>query len=208
MTRSLALLFASSFALAFATTGCSTHVEEPGTHGDSIDDSSSSSDDSCGAPPEQAARAIAIPLGILDNASNQGSGGSSGTGGGTGGGGPDPSTIVIKASNRTTYTCDAPVVSSDCTHGTTWEVSVELAPNQVAPGTFDLSDSSLNAFFSITGSDGGAECWGGGGSFNQGQLVIDSVDDTAVHFRLVGTNGNDTVHGVSSDGMYMAIRCN
>ncbi len=206
MTRSLALLFASTFALAFATTGCSPHV---GSHGDSIDDSSSSSDDSCGAPPDQAARAIAIPLGTLENASDQGSGGSSGTGGGAGGGGPDPSTIVIKASNTTKYTCDAPVLSSDCTNGTTWEVSVELAPDQVAPGTFDLSDPKLNSFFSITGSDsGGGDCWGGGGSFTQGQLVIDSVDDTAVHFHLVGTNGNDDLDGVSSDGMYMAIRCN
>ena len=208
MTRPFALLFASSIALAFASTGCSRHVEEPGTQGNSIDDSSSSSDDTCGAPPDQNARAIAISLGSLESASDQGSGGSSGTGGGAGGGGPDPSTIVIKASNRTQYTCDVPVLSSDCTNGTTWEVSVELAPNQVAPGTFDLSDPKLNSFFSITGSDGGAECWGGGGSFIQGQLVIESVDDTAVHFRLVGTNGNDDVDGVTSDGMYVAPRCN
>lgn len=208
MTRTFALLFASSIALALASIGCSRQVEEPGTHGDDIDDSSSSTDDSCGAPPDEEARAIVISLGSLESTSDQGAGGSSGTGGGAGGGGPDPSTIVIKASNRSKYTCDAPVLSSDCGDGTTWEVSVELLPNQVAPGTFDLSDSSLNAFFSITGSNGGADCWGGGGSFVQGQLVIESVDDTAVHFRLVGTNGNDDLDGVTSDGMYVAPRCN
>jgi hypothetical protein len=206
MTRTFALIFTTSLALCLASTGCSRHVDDPGSHGDGIDDSSTdTSTDDCGAPPGQASNAIAISLGELEAAEPPVDGNSSGTGGGTS---PDPSTIVIKASNQTTYTCDAPLASTDCSGPTTWEVSVELAPSQVAPGTFDLSDPAYNSFYSITGSDGGGDCWGGGGSFLQGQLVIDSVDATAIHFHLTGTNGNDDFDGVHPDGMYMATRCN
>ncbi|HVY46609.1 MAG TPA: hypothetical protein VHB21_12060 [Minicystis sp.] len=213
MNRSFALLAAAAFGLSLAAVACAPHVDSgPGSNHQGVHQgeggSSSSGSDSCGVAPGGSYDAIAISLGQIEayeQSQDEGSGSSVSTG--TGGGGPDPSTIVLNVTNAS-YTCEAPALSWDCSQGTAWEVSVELAPSQLAPGTFDLSDPSLNAFFSVSGSNGGGDCWGGGGSFLEGELVIDQVDDTAVHFHLVGTNGNDSLDGLDSDGAYVAARCN
>lgn len=112
----------------------------------------------------------------------------------------------LKATNAT-YTCQKPTVPI-CGTRTVWEVHFEFGPDALVPGTYTLSDPSLNAFYSISGPNPGAsDCWGGGGSFLQGQLVIDQVDATTVHLRLVGTNQNDSLDGLDSDGSYVAVRC-
>lgn len=112
----------------------------------------------------------------------------------------------LKATNAT-YTCQKPTAPI-CSTRTVWELHFEFGPDALVPGTYKLSDPSLDAFYSISGPNPGAsDCWGGGGSFLQGQLVIDQVDATTVHFHLVDTNQNDSVDGLDSDGSYVAVRC-
>ena len=214
MNRPFALLFVAGLASALFSTACSQHDDGPGSHGDGIDStdpSSSSSIDDCGVEPDQPVNAIAMSLDWLTSyeEAENGSGGSSASSGSGGGTGPDPSTIVIQLTNRT-YTCDAPVLSSACSDTATWQVSIQLAPSRLAPGTFDLSDPSLNAFYSFTSPSLNGDtndCEGGGGSFLGGKMVIDHVDDSAVHFHLTGTNGNDADDGLAADGAYIAVRC-
>jgi hypothetical protein len=133
-------------------------------------------------------------------ASNSSPPGGTGVGGGSS---IDPGTLYVEIGNFSQSCADgdpAPV----CAGFTYWQVSVGIPPALQAPGVIQLSDPSLNSFFSVSGSDGDA-CTGGGGSFTQGTLEITSIDASTIVVTLSGTSavGSD----FDADGDYTAPIC-
>jgi hypothetical protein len=204
MNRSFALALFAGLALSLSGAACGGRVDSgSGTNQNGVQgEAGSSSIGPASTGPRGGVNAIAISIGKLDAYDW----GTSSASTGSGGGGPDPSTIILQATNAT-YTCHRPAVPV-CTKRTVWEVGFDFPPNALVPGTYGLSEPWLKAFYDISGPNGGGECGGGGGPFVQGQLVVDQVDATTVHFRLVGTNQNDSFDGLDSDGSYVALRCN
>jgi hypothetical protein len=209
VSRSFALSLFAGLVLSVSAMACGGRIDSgPGTDQNGVQGEAGSSATGPSATDPGGVNAIAISLGELDA-----HGGSTQWGGGFGpagsGGDPDPSTIVLQATNAA-CTCQKPATPA-CSTRAVWAVSFEFAPDALMPGTYDVSDPSLNAFYSMSGSfggDDGSDCFAGGGPLVQGQLVIDQVDATAVHFHLVGTNQNDSIDGLDSDGSYVAPRCN
>ncbi len=137
--------------------------------------------------------------------------GSSGnTTSGSGGNGVDPNMLYIEIANYGQQCGVAPI--SDCSQGTTWQVSIGIPPALQVPGVLQLSNESLISTQNGTGSNGsnpgGSEdCWGGGGSFIDGTLEIVSIDATQVVVRLSGTSVDILPESVSADGDYTVPRC-
>lgn len=194
MNRSFALSRFAGLALSLSAVACGGRVDSgPGTNqngvlgaaGSSSTGSSSTGSSSSGS---SGVNAIAISTG--------------GSGSTDSSGAPMPSGMTLQVTNAS-YTCQSQTVPV-CSQRTLWEVVIEFVPD--APGTYDLSDPPLYGYYSISGpsGDGANDCSGGGGSFDQGRLVIDQVDASTVHFHLVGTNQPG---GPDSDGSYVAPRC-
>jgi hypothetical protein len=131
-----------------------------------------------------------------------GTGGGNSTSVGVGGGGPDPNSVVVFLSNATA-TCEDPFGSSHyCEAELHWTVSFDIPPELQAPGTYNLQD--LNAFASFDGSNGSPDdCFGGGGSFWDGQVVITAIDAQTVNGTLIGTD----TYEFDANGDFAAPRC-
>jgi len=73
----------------------------------------------------------------------------------------------------------------------TFKVTVRLESAQLAPGTYALTDVIVSTC-SVTGPNEDAnDCWGGGGSFEEGSLVVLDIDAAEMSFRFVDTMSFD-----------------
>jgi hypothetical protein len=103
-------------------------------------------------------------------------------------------------------TCADPQIMTPC--GGHFGVTITLPIELVAPGTISLSDPGVSTFFSESGApyaSDSSSCPGGGGSFIEGTLTIQSLSPTLV-FTLQGTQPFLLGAG-SADGTYSATRC-
>jgi hypothetical protein len=130
--------------------------------------------------------------------------GTSGTSGSTGtttGGPPiDPNTQYIILGNAP-LSCGDPYASGACGK---WRVTLAVPPALFKPGVLQLGCGDVFSGFSVTGPDrGGGDCYGGGGSFNQGTLEIVSITSQKVVVRLAHTMKFE----VDPNGLYEAARC-
>jgi hypothetical protein len=73
----------------------------------------------------------------------------------------------------------------------TFRITVRLEAAQLAPGTYPL-DGVIVSTFSVSGPNEDAnDCWGGGGSFEEGALVILDIDAAEMLFRFEDTMSLD-----------------
>ena len=147
--------------------------------------------------------AIAIPYLLLggDTPPSQ-----TGTSGGNGGGASvDPNALLVQIANYAQGCSNNP--GPDCDGGFTWQISVTIPSALQVPGVLQLSDPSLNGFFSESLSDAQntGDCSGGGGSFVQGTLEIVSIDSGTIVVKLAGTSPGVT--DFDADGEYSAPIC-
>ena len=131
-------------------------------------------------------------------------GGTSGTGGSPGDGGlgaPEavlypspynPGTFMLALSN-VPISCQNTMPTLTCTPaGVTYSVGIQIPPADLVPGVYPLT-SLVYPSFSETGPnvDLPTDCWGGGGSFNDGSLEIVEASSTQLIFRLQDTYSVD-----------------
>jgi hypothetical protein len=131
-----------------------------------------------------------------------GSTGTSGSVGSTSTGGPqiDPDTQYVFLGDAP-VACRDPYASGACGH---WRVTLGIPPALFKPGVLQLGCGDVLSSFSVTGPDrGGGDCYGGGGSFNQGTVEIVSITSQTVIVRLSGTMKFE----VDPNGLYQAARC-
>lgn len=123
----------------------------------------------------------------------------------TGGTGVDPNTLFVRIGNYGPACGNS--FSFGCTDPPTWQVSIGLPPSMQVPGVYALDNPSINAFASLSGSNGSpGDCWGGGGSFIDGTVEVVSNDGYNIVLRLAGTNGGGFTE-FSADGQYTAPIC-
>jgi hypothetical protein len=122
--------------------------------------------------------------------------------GGTGGagGGLDPATLHVVIGNSGA-TCAEP---REIVHCAEWAVRIPLPPELQQVGTIPLS--RVYGLLSVGGevrSGDPSDCGIGMGSFGDGFLDIQSIDDTRIAFSLSDTWAFD----VDVNGSYTAERC-
>jgi len=127
-------------------------------------------------------------------------GGTSSSGSGTGG--PDPNAISVFISNFDQQCGDPFASPTDCPT-VYWQVTFDIPPAMQVGGTYSLQD--LDASASDSGPNGSdpLDCWGGGGTFWDGQARITEIDATHVAGTLVGT---DTLE-FNANAPFSAKRC-
>jgi len=158
-------------------------------------------------------------LGFCSYAPNVVTGGSSGAGGSGGspvdGGLGAPEAILYPSPynagadllelSNVPISCQNTTPAEPCTSaGVAYTVSIQIPPVDLVPGVY-LLNSLINPVFSDTGSNGlPMDCWGGGGTFNDGSLEIVAVSSTELVFQLQGTSSADfDVNGTT----FTAQRC-
>jgi hypothetical protein len=153
-------------------------------------------------------------LGFCSYAPSVGTGGSSGAGGSGGspvdGGLGAPEAILYPSPynagadmlelSNVPLSCQNTMPTEPCTPaGVAYTVSIQIPPADLVPGVY-LLNSLIYPSFSETGPNTGlpTECWGGGGTFNDGSLEILAVSSTELVFQLQGTySGNFDVNGTT-----------
>jgi hypothetical protein len=114
-----------------------------------------------------------------------------------------PMEVVIASGD--TLTCADP--SIPCT-ANAWQVSLVLQPAVQVPGTYSLSDPSINSLFMQVQGPAGGGCSGGGGGSLGGTLEIVSIDATSIEVTLSGLTLPDMGGSLPQvDGTYDAPFC-
>jgi len=146
------------------------------------------------APPAPGPNAIVLRYADFPPPTSTGTGTSSTSGGST----LDPDTQFIILGNGPQQ-CTDPYAAEDCGQ---WRVYIGVPPALFHTGSIALSE--IVASHSVRGPDrGGGDCYGGGGSFSEGNVEILNIDDEHVSVRLVDTLKLD----FDADGDYSAARC-
>lgn len=162
---------AALIALALAASACAPLVLGGGGGGDDTDANGKGGSTATGQGgstgtgqvPLGPTTAIGVPYALMPSLPPGGSG-VSGSGGGSG---IDPSTLYVQIGNFV-QACPYTVMPS-CQVDLAWQVSVGIPPALQTPGVIALSDARLISTFGESGGSSEGDCFGGGGSFQQGR---------------------------------------
>ncbi len=113
--------------------------------------------------------------------------------------GPDPDALLFSVRSYAS-SCDDDVYGTPCDGQ--WSVLFQLAPDQQAPGVYDME--TVNG--SISWTNMGSCAAGGGGTSVTGTLEIVSIDDDEVVGRFCGIEADFGAPPIA-DGEWTAERC-